>query len=1504
MASAKRIDNRVQSGKLLFAVFLLESTLRRIALTRDHPSADVAGLRCSATADGLEIDGTQVSSGVVDVEGHALLIADMARVSTQYVVFNPDDDVLFGNEAEADVRTGDDSKVIVHGSALVVYAGSRFTYLNDDSIEDHVVLTDCPVGTRVLTPDFLLERREDQWRLSSFDGALNINAQTVLEQHEHNVVPSDFPDYLRSPRVNLEVPTDKITVNSMPRATSFDRNGLLKSILPPLAMVAASVAMSVFSGRDPLMMMGMGFVSLVTAVFTCTQYFADKKETRAHNADMSRNYDQYLLSTVAGLQRLHDRERFVLDYRYPSPAHIQTMIRQYDIRTYERMLNSKDFLRVSFGQGDVPSGLNVQTNTNSGLELDSHADNRARNIAARFAVQHDAPIAVDLADTTLGLVGSDQVTTTAVANLLLQIAFFHSYHDVNFVTLVSQEDYRQVWSAWRFLPHLKMQRINTRGVVHNARTRDMVLNSFLQTVKQRRISLREAGKEPVSFSPHFVLSIMDDSYLVGHGLNEFLAEDMSSLGVSVIWCKEDKGLLPETVDTLVEYTNQGAGHVVNDHGQYVNIAFRPYEPLEQVESSVRRLSNLHHREVEKNAIPTVVDFMGLYKARTVEDLHVLQRWQGANTAQSLAVPLGMRGKDDIEELNLHERAHGPHGLIAGTTGSGKSEILQSYILSLAVNFAPEDVGFLTIDFKGGGMANLFRDLPHLMGAITNLDGAGTVRALASIDAELKKRQRLFTRYHVNSINGYTTLYKLGQTVKADPEHVHDEESRYPVEPLPHVFLICDEFAELKSNQPEFIDALVSTARIGRSLGVHLILATQKPSGVVTDQIWSNSRFKIALKVADTSDSNEIIKTPDAASISEPGRAYLQVGNNEIYELFQSAWSGATYEPNKSEARLADERVYRINELGQYELMSQDLSQDGRDQRVSDEPEAAPEPTTQLDAVVTYLAQVAQRQHATIPARPWLPALSQHYVLPGTGADVGEHGTLPSLSTPIGILDIPWKQQQHPFMFDVDHQSHTAVFGASGYGKTMLVTTLLLGLSQRYTPDELRLMLFDFSHNGLLPLQGLPHTADRIGLDEVEKLRKALHRVRETIENRNAIFKKQGAASLEQYEQRTGTRMPRLIVVVDGYDALGQDTLHDDIDGLLTSVLREGAAVGMYLIVTANRVNAIRSSLLANIPTRIALYLNDEYDVQALFGRSRQMQADIPGRAQMLVDGTPTLMQCYLPIDAENDTLMLSQLELEVEHIDQEWSGARPEAIPMVPEQLGVELFNRRDDVSAMRAAGGIPLGLAYGDAKVRGIEMHGDAPLTLMAYADEDQLALWQRIVESALAASGEKVEVVDLQEQFAQDKGSARADVQGFTMHTSVDDVQDILMLLSTYEMLAAEKRTGDPMTLVIADLASFVSASGLNADDVTGNIRLWHRAGLHLMVFSPHSYIAKSYDPMAKAIRAIKWEGVVSARVYDSALLQASGAYAEPVLAGNESYAAYKGGVAFTKIRLPQDD
>ena len=373
--------------------------------------------------------------------------------------------------------------------------------------------------------------------------------------------------------------------------------------------------------------------------------------------------------------------------------------------------------------------------------------------------------------------------------------------------------------------------------------------------------------DPDVLKPHYVVFALDKTLAGKSDLVGRILRQKSPHGFYVVALYDQLHLLPRECRSVIE-VGSGATRIYDPED--TSGAFRAVRTDVAFDGDARDLAvQLANTELDTMSaafvLPDAVSFLELHGVGKVEHLNALSRWKESNPALSLEAAVGIGSNGEPLVLDVHEKRHGPHGLIAGMTGSGKSEFIMTYILSLAVTYAPDEVAFVLIDYKGGGMANAFADLPHVAGTMTNLDGAAVNRSLVSIQSELKRRQGIFNQAAVATGTSNIDIYKYQSMYR---EGVVKE-------PLPHLLIISDEFAELKSQQPEFMSQLVSAARIGRSLGVHLILATQKPSGVVDDQIWSNSRFRVCLKVQEKADSMEVIKRPDAAALTTTGRFYCR-----------------------------------------------------------------------------------------------------------------------------------------------------------------------------------------------------------------------------------------------------------------------------------------------------------------------------------------------------------------------------------------------------------------------------------------------------------------------------------------------------------------------------------------------------------------------------------------------------------------------------------------------------
>jgi len=1062
-----------------------------------------------------------------------------------------------------------------------------------------------------------------------------------------------FPDYKRSPRIIKRLPTEDAEIKSPQKKEEKKKWEILKVVLPPVMMSGVMVGGSMLLGRGLFVLISAAAM-FVSVVFSTTMLISDRKERKKKQAEREENYDKYLLEKRKIIYDLYEANRESLLYHNLSPKEIEQEILSYSSRIYERSANDSDFLTMSLGCGTLPTSFNVKYEA-EGAADDVNKDplvDEMKELGSSYKNISNIPMVIDLKQAHLGLVGEKVYIHRQLSAIMTQLCFYQSYHDIEVIMLL-EEEYRSGFEWTRWYPHLRIKNINVTGLISTENHRDQALGNVAQVLKMRK-QKQEEEKKDSRFLPHYVFIIDNPKLIINHSIMEYLQTSDTDLGFSLIYTTHLQANLPENIKTVFLLTGGEHGILVMNEGNLLNThAILPSLEGVNLEAMSRKIAPLRHSQGISTQIPESVTFFELYDVKRPEEIPVLSLWEKNACHKSLAVPLGLRGKDDIVSLNLHEKAHGPHGLVAGTTGSGKSEIVQSYILSLAVNFHPHEVGFLLIDYKGGGMANLFAKLPHLLGTITNLDGSESMRALASIKSELARRQRIFNDYNVNNINQYTKLFKAGESTL----------------PMPHLFIISDEFAELKKEQPDFMAELVSTARIGRSLGVHLILATQKPTGVVDDQIWSNSKFKLALKVANEGDSNEVLKTPDAARITQPGRAYLQVGNNEIYELFQSAYSGAPYSEDVVE-RGFDNRVYMINRLGQGVLLNEDLSlvDTAEDSRL-----------TQLDVTVNHIHGLYNQLSSVAVEKPWLPPLEDKIVAsqPALGNDVGLISTT-NLTIPLGMVDIPEEQRQTEYSHNFTEDGNLAAFAASGFGKSTVLMNVALSLASNNSPRLLNYFVLDYGNSALAQLRGLPHTADYLSIDDSEKLEKLEKLLAEELKKRKQLFASVNAINFKMYneimqdrwekqgKQGIPDKLPAIILFIDNFDIVRE--VNESLEDTLTKLSRDGTGVGIYVAIAASRPGAVRYSIMNNFKNKLALFMYDASDATSLVGRSTYQLPEVRGRALVKLKDVH-VAQLYLPVPYEDEMSYVKLIGDTIADIDRHNTAPKAVGVRIVPEVI-------------------------------------------------------------------------------------------------------------------------------------------------------------------------------------------------------------------------------------------
>ena len=1072
----------------------------------------------------------------------------------------------------------------------------------------------------------------------------------------------------RSPRSRYSMEWPSIAVDAPPMPMRSDKM--------PLVLRMGSSA--VMGGRS--IMMGSYSMALTSLVFPfLTQRYTEKERKEYEERRVAR-YSEYLEQKKQEIEQECRHEYQVLNANYPSVSSVLNYSDGGSSRLWERRNTDDDFLTLRIGSGTIPMQAELEY-PKERFEMEQDAlEAQMYALAEQKYMIPKAPVMLSiLQDRVCGVVGDRPYVLAFVRSLAAQLIMTHSYDEVKCVLLLEPEEL-DTFNTIRYLPHTWNNERTIRFLA-TSQPSASAIGEYLRREMEPLLSAKGEAAKYRRTHPHYVVFALSrtlyDSLEV---IKDVLAQD-EKVGLSVVAAFEEQ---PKE-STRIFRMNPTGKHQAYDL-LHPDLAPQQFEldayDEERYAASMKELANTSLMTIAGSyTLPKTFTFLEMFGVGKVEHLNLLKRWADSDPTRSLAAPIGVGTSGELFMLDLHEKRQGPHGLVAGMTGSGKSEFIITYILSMAVNFSPDEVAFLLIDYKGGGLTDAFDKknsdgstlhLPHLVGTITNLDGAAVSRSMISIESELERRQRIFKDAKVRCNESTMDIYDYQRLYRA-----HRVE-----EPLPHLFIISDEFAELKSQQPEFMDKLISTARIGRSLGVHLILATQKPSGVVNDQIWSNTKFRVCLRVQDTGDSQDMLKRPDAASLKDTGRFYLQVGYNEYFALGQSAWCGADYIPQDEVVQQKDESVQLIDDTAQTLLSAKPIKEKKKAE------------SKQIVAIVKYLSELAEREHI-LPRTLLPPALPKILTL----AELKEafsHSAPKKISALVGMIDDPTHQAQYALELNLQDSHHAILVGESGCGKTTLVQTMLLNLVQRYTPEQINFYILDFSSHLLNAFLCLPHCGAVLKEENESDIPRLFEMISAEIEKRRKMFAEMEVNSYTAYIQHR--QLPLWLIVIDNLNAMSEmggktKLIYNSLD----EYMRAGAAYGIKFFLASSRYNSFSIRVRQESEIRLAMQQKDKYSYDDVLGkRNDYIPPVVSGRGMCVWDGRALEFQAaeFTAEEQEDEQKRNNLLKIELAGCAERYRESQKAVqLPVLSETETYAEFMQRFE------PGRIPLGYETGKIK-------------------------------------------------------------------------------------------------------------------------------------------------------------------------------------------------------------
>ncbi|MEU9581335.1 type VII secretion protein EccCa [Streptomyces chilikensis] len=1065
-------------------------------------------------------------------------------------------------------------------------------------------------------------------------------------------------------------PPEPRTIEAPPNLPE-GRTGSVATSLLPVAGVMSSVVMMTVIRSSQFAALG-AIILVVTVVGAMVLLLSQRGKAQRTRRTQREAYLSYLEDLREELFQEETRRRESAQVLNPPPEALHDIVRD-PARLWERRRTDADFLRVRVGTGEVPvRDLRVgQPNSSVLTPPDEFMLNEASALVSRFGIGTELPLTVPLDRAgDVSVVGGREDTLRVARALMAQAAATHAPDDVA-MALAVPGDRMADWEWAKWLPHL-LDGEQFDGPVAARRIEPSLLQLARRLGPELRRRASYAAEVRRGLSDKAALSMASRLLVVvdGHGDDAVDlprpddAVGLRDMGVTVLHLLDERIQEPGSVSLRI--TVEGERVVVEDlrapepiaaHGTVDDIGVPFAEGLARMLAPLR----LSAESVADAPLAGPVGFAELLGIDDVADLDLDRLWAPRGERAFLRVPIGVGDTHEPVLLDLKESSElgmGPHGLCVGATGSGKSELLRTLVLALVATHPPEDLALVLVDYKGGATFAPFADLPHVAGVITNLENqAGLVeRVHASLAGEVKRRQQVLKNAgNVADIGHYAALRA---------------ERRPDLDPLPHLFVVIDEFGELLTAKPDFIDLFLSIGRIGRSIGVHLLLSSQRIEGGKLKGLDTYLSYRLGLRTFSADESRTVLDTTDAFHLPPlPGFGYLKVDTSH-YERFKAGYvSGAYNGPVRHET---EESGPLALEYGAYNTLGEDGGSTGEEPKVRRR-ETGP---TQMGMMIDQLERAGARPVRQI----WLPPLPSAVPLDKVAGPVAVGargmqlaGRRGPLQVPLGLLDDPAKQWQGQWYLDLTLAGgHAAVIGGPQSGKTTLLRTLALSLALTHTPQEVGVYGLDLVGGGLQVLSGLPHVGGIAGRADRERAARTVESVRTMLDRREELFRIHGIDSLEQLRtRRAAGQVPELasteiVLLIDGFGALRDD--FEELDDAVSDILKRGSGYGIHVVAGMLRWNDVRIATQSQFGTRVELRLNDPGESSIERKLAQTLSPEEKGR--VLTDGK-LFAQVALPrTDGLADTDDLGAvLERTARQVRATWTGEVAQPVRVLPHVL-------------------------------------------------------------------------------------------------------------------------------------------------------------------------------------------------------------------------------------------